>query len=156
MCKGPVQGPSPSVKGLPDLQAFPALLAVSITHRGLSTEDGGQPVPFLSGKASHSWGPSASQISIAGPLPMLSWPFSFSVPSQELQPQPGVWHISGKNAWPLSWPLRREFGRPAQSLDEPTPGACSSLQRDSGTRLPGSEVPQERARGFWATRTASK
>nr|KAF6466024.1 hypothetical protein HJG63_011356 [Rousettus aegyptiacus] len=80
---------------------------------------------------------------------MLSWLFPFSVPSQELQLRPGVWHISGRNAWPLGWPLRRGAGRPAQSLGEPTPGACSSLRRHSGTRLPGSEGPQARGRGFW-------
>lgn len=122
---------------------------MSITHRGLSTEDGGRPVPLFSGKASHSWGPSASQISTVGPLPVLSWLFPFSVPSQELQLRPGVWHISGRNAWPLGWPLRRGAGRPAQSLGEPTPGACSSLRRHSRTRLPGSEGPQARGRGFW-------
>lgn len=122
----------PSRKQLADLQALPALPAVNITRRA-----GPEEQPWGWGTAdtpsSPAWSPLPSEGS--SDLCLLSWPFSL-VPSRNLhlQPQPGVWGLSGKNVCPLSWPLRGGARHPAQALDGLMPAASSNLQRHSGTR----------------------
>ena len=86
------------MKVLADLQALPALLAVTVTPGAGPGESalgtGNSQYPLVSSTVSLLLGHMRLE-SAAELLPRLSWAFTFS-PSQELEPQPGVWGFSGK------------------------------------------------------------
>lgn len=84
------------MKVLADLQALPALLAVTVTPApGESALGmGNSQYPLVSSAVSLLLGHMRLE-SAAELLPRLSWAL-ISSPSQELEPQPGVWGFSGK------------------------------------------------------------
>ena len=84
------------MKVLADLQALPALLAVTVTpapgESALGT--GNSQYPLVSSTVSLLLGHMRLE-SAAELLPRLSWALTSS-PSQEFEAQPGVWGFSGK------------------------------------------------------------
>lgn len=115
---------SPSGKGLAGLQAFQALLTVTVTLRagpgqsalgmGLSQ----YPSSLLPGHV-----PLESAIDS---LPMLSWAL-ISIPSRELKPQPGLRGSSGKTLWPHRG---TRPGLQVGTFQQPAPAFRDTLEPD--------------------------